>query len=284
MTLFEFTTKGRLGRADLLYGVLVPLTVLALVAYGIDAVTQTLVPFATLVVSVVALILAIPPLVRRLHDRGRSAWFFLVLLIPFVGALWFIVETYFRKGDGTENRYGPVPESAAGDDGKTVAAVVVVLVIGLAGSWVLSGMWSIGKQLPAMAATSYENFNAHEVTKVGSRFEAPADVDAVLTEIVADGKLSPAEKARFWEACTASSMTEAQCKTAVAALDRKLQPVADAEVSEPVSVEALLAQIVADGKLSAAEENLFWDACIAADQPEAVCHSELNDLRDYFDR
>lgn len=30
MTLFDFTTKGRLGRADLLYGVLVPLTVLVL--------------------------------------------------------------------------------------------------------------------------------------------------------------------------------------------------------------------------------------------------------------
>ena len=30
--------------------------------------------------------------VKRRHDRGRSGWFLLVKLIPFVGAIWVLLE------------------------------------------------------------------------------------------------------------------------------------------------------------------------------------------------
>jgi uncharacterized membrane protein YhaH (DUF805 family) len=42
---------------------------------------------------------------KRLHDRGRSAWFMLIGLIPLVG-LWLVVEVGFLRGDEGPNEYG----------------------------------------------------------------------------------------------------------------------------------------------------------------------------------
>jgi uncharacterized membrane protein YhaH (DUF805 family) len=44
-------------------------------------------------------------LAKRLHDRGRSAWFMLIALIPLVG-LWLVVEVGFLRGDEATNEYG----------------------------------------------------------------------------------------------------------------------------------------------------------------------------------
>ena len=59
-----------------------------------------------------ALAVLVPSLavsVRRLHDVGKSAWFFLVALIPIVGGIWLLVVTC---GDSTpgENQYGANPK------------------------------------------------------------------------------------------------------------------------------------------------------------------------------
>lgn len=45
---------------------------------------------------------------RRLHDIGKSGWFILVNLIPFIGSIWFLVLCA-KQGDPNENVYGPVP-------------------------------------------------------------------------------------------------------------------------------------------------------------------------------
>lgn len=47
--------------------------------------------------------------VRRLHDTGRSGWWILTLLVPFVG--WMVL-LYFMvlKGDERLNQYGPSPK------------------------------------------------------------------------------------------------------------------------------------------------------------------------------
>jgi len=46
--------------------------------------------------------------IRRLHDTDRSGWWFLIVLVPLVGAL---VLLYFLVSRGTEgdNRFGPDP-------------------------------------------------------------------------------------------------------------------------------------------------------------------------------
>ena len=48
--------------------------------------------------------------VRRLHDTGKTGWFILFGLIPFVG---FFIVLYFMviEGDAGPNEYGPDPKA-----------------------------------------------------------------------------------------------------------------------------------------------------------------------------
>lgn len=49
--------------------------------------------------------------VRRLHDTGRSGWWLLVNLVPFVG--WIVVLVLMAlEGKQDDNPYGPDPKAA----------------------------------------------------------------------------------------------------------------------------------------------------------------------------
>jgi uncharacterized membrane protein YhaH (DUF805 family) len=52
---------------------------------------------------------------KRLHDRGKSPFWFLLLLIPLLGPLWLFIDIYFRRGTPGENQYGPDSLDRAGD-------------------------------------------------------------------------------------------------------------------------------------------------------------------------
>ena len=43
--------------------------------------------------------------IKRAHDRNRTGWFSLVLLIPII-SLWPLIEFGFLKGDDVDNKYG----------------------------------------------------------------------------------------------------------------------------------------------------------------------------------
>lgn len=47
--------------------------------------------------------------VRRLHDIGKSGWMILVVLIPFIGAIWLLI-LMATVGTSKENDYGPSPK------------------------------------------------------------------------------------------------------------------------------------------------------------------------------
>lgn len=47
--------------------------------------------------------------IRRLHDTGRSGWWLLIGLIPFVGAIILLVFNCLDSQDG-ENQYGSNPK------------------------------------------------------------------------------------------------------------------------------------------------------------------------------
>ncbi|MET3984539.1 DUF805 domain-containing protein [Streptomyces sp. PvR034] len=49
--------------------------------------------------------------VRRLHDTGKSGWWLLIGLIPFVGGIWLIV-LMATEGHAQPNQYGPNPKLA----------------------------------------------------------------------------------------------------------------------------------------------------------------------------
>ena len=65
-------------------------------------------------VVLISLALFLPLLgvtVRRLHDGGRSGWWYLLALIPivnFIGA-WVILVFLIMDGQPGDNQYGPVP-------------------------------------------------------------------------------------------------------------------------------------------------------------------------------
>lgn len=62
--------------------------------------------------SLAVLIPAIAVGVRRLHDTGRSGWWMLIALVPFIGSIVLIVFFVLDSDPGT-NQYGPNPKLIA---------------------------------------------------------------------------------------------------------------------------------------------------------------------------
>jgi uncharacterized membrane protein YhaH (DUF805 family) len=57
---------------------------------------------------------------RRLHDTDRSAWWMLIGLIPFVGAVVLLIF-YVLPGTPGPNKFGPPPGGEAADIEETFA-------------------------------------------------------------------------------------------------------------------------------------------------------------------
>ena len=63
------------------------------------------------VTAIMGLALFLPGLavsIRRLHDLGRSGWYFLLILIPLIGAIILLIW-FCLRGTVGPNQYGPDP-------------------------------------------------------------------------------------------------------------------------------------------------------------------------------
>lgn len=58
--------------------------------------------------SLAVVIPSISVTVRRLHDTGRSGWWYFISFIPLIGIIWLIV-LLASSGDANANEYGPAP-------------------------------------------------------------------------------------------------------------------------------------------------------------------------------
>src|SRR5665213_608730 len=79
-------------------------------AAGTAAVSRITIPAA-----IVGLIVLYPTLAiytKRWHDRGKSGWWTLIILVPIIGGIWALVELGFLKGTPGANKYGPDPLDA----------------------------------------------------------------------------------------------------------------------------------------------------------------------------
>jgi len=47
--------------------------------------------------------------VRRLHDIGKSGWWFFITFVPLVGSVWYLILLATDSQPG-ENEYGPNPK------------------------------------------------------------------------------------------------------------------------------------------------------------------------------
>jgi uncharacterized membrane protein YhaH (DUF805 family) len=61
------------------------------------------------VFSLAAILPSLAILVRRLHDTGRSGWWYFIAFVPFVGAIILLIFTLLDSEPGM-NLYGPNPK------------------------------------------------------------------------------------------------------------------------------------------------------------------------------
>ena len=102
--------SGRARRSEYWWFILFMYVVMA-VPYALILMGDTMgtIGLALLAIAMLGLVLpAIAVAVRRLHDTGRSGWWYLLGLVPFAGlvVLWFVLQDS-QAGD---NAYGPSPK------------------------------------------------------------------------------------------------------------------------------------------------------------------------------
>lgn len=101
--------RGRLSRRGFwLWGV-AALTGLAILAHALLGIARVRLATAETLVNALLLWPALAVAIKRWHDRDRSGWWVLVLLVPVVGWLWMLVVNGFLPGTPGANRYGPPP-------------------------------------------------------------------------------------------------------------------------------------------------------------------------------
>lgn len=95
--------NGRAGRSEYWWFVLFCIVAYLVVALLLGDVLGVIVNLALLLPSLAAG-------ARRLHDMGKSGWFQLVWLIPFVG--WLVMIYWLVQPSVGPNEYGAGPEQA----------------------------------------------------------------------------------------------------------------------------------------------------------------------------
>jgi uncharacterized membrane protein YhaH (DUF805 family) len=114
-----FSFEGRIPRSKywlgttVLMGVLVSVGLFTAFFAGVtsevgapdDPSPLAYVPFGLLVLFAIWASLALS--IKRWHDRGKSGFWVLINLIPYIGGLWAFIENGCLAGDATWNNYGP---------------------------------------------------------------------------------------------------------------------------------------------------------------------------------
>jgi uncharacterized membrane protein YhaH (DUF805 family) len=113
-----YLRRGRIDRRTWWLHYTAPIAVLSVLGLladlslggtDLDAVAAGGSPYGPVVMAVVLLTApaSISASAARLHDRGMPAWWLLLGLVPYVGALALLVLNGFLPGDAGPNRYGP---------------------------------------------------------------------------------------------------------------------------------------------------------------------------------
>lgn len=111
---FYLSAQGRVNRKQFWLWLVLPCTAISIVLILLDLALGTYdakdgVGLLSGIFSLVVIIPAILVYIKRWHDRNKSGWWMLILLIPLVGAIWFLIEVGFLPGTPGPNRFGPPP-------------------------------------------------------------------------------------------------------------------------------------------------------------------------------
>ncbi len=111
---FYFSFNGRVVKRDFWVRMIVPLSLLPVVLYGINLIIPLDANFAlqvfvsTICMAAVWSFLAVST--KRCHDRGKSGKFLFVLLVPLVGWIWVFLELSLGPTRTGPNPYGDDPQ------------------------------------------------------------------------------------------------------------------------------------------------------------------------------
>lgn len=109
--------NGRARRSEYWYYTLMNFIILIGLQILIGICAMSSLGVVSMILGIVYFIYALATLVpslavavRRLHDTGKSGWFFLIALVPIIGSIWLLV-LFCTDGDQGENAYGPDPKN-----------------------------------------------------------------------------------------------------------------------------------------------------------------------------
>lgn len=102
---------GRISRYDYWLKGILPIFVVLLIISVIDSYVSG--GIINLLASILSIYPTVAVVVKRFHDRNKSGWWALLLLIPVIGPLWILIECGILKGTESDNDYGPDPLAAS---------------------------------------------------------------------------------------------------------------------------------------------------------------------------
>lgn len=105
--------EGRINRAKFWAGTLV-LVGVALVTMFVDMMIGTYsmesgIGLISGIWAIASLYLWFSIYTKRWHDRDKSGWWSLIILIPLIGAIWILIELGILRGTPGPNRFGADP-------------------------------------------------------------------------------------------------------------------------------------------------------------------------------
>ena len=108
MTYLFTSAEGRINRQQwwIGFGILLVIWLLSALLLGQDG----LIPF---IIGILIWLGGIMLHIKRCHDRDKSGWWCLLLIIPFVGFIWAVIDLGILPGTIGANEYGPDPLETA---------------------------------------------------------------------------------------------------------------------------------------------------------------------------
>lgn len=109
-----FSFKGRIPRSTYWLKFILPVAVINITLSVIEASTGAVyvdpntgaqMGYLSLAFALVIIYPSLAVGVKRCHDRNRSGWFLLVMLIPIV-SIWPLIELLFIRGTEGQNKFG----------------------------------------------------------------------------------------------------------------------------------------------------------------------------------
>jgi uncharacterized membrane protein YhaH (DUF805 family) len=101
--------SGRARRSEFWYFHLISF-VISIILSLIDLAIGYRIDIIGTLYSIIVLIPGLAVSVRRLHDVGKSGWYYLLVLLPVIGWIWLLI-LFFTEGDNGPNEYGPDPKN-----------------------------------------------------------------------------------------------------------------------------------------------------------------------------